>query len=260
MNRKECRLTRQEIDQSELNGRLSNQALAHVAGCSACRDFRSERTQLRELVGSLEPVTAPANFEMRLRARITAEQQGNARQPFFAGFALSTPAMAGAALLLVSLASAVWFVEQRRNLSTPIAITTKVKETQSPGPNAVPAGPEDKLLAGSVPAGTVTPADNGGNQGSRSLISSNPKVNQTSVVRNTGSKSRDFGVGPAPSIRHSFDSAGQVSLAAPDKPLVLSIQDDHGATRRISLPPVSFGSQRLVDNRFPVTQTSARIW
>ena len=32
MNRKECRLTRQEIDQSELNGRLSNQALAHVAG------------------------------------------------------------------------------------------------------------------------------------------------------------------------------------------------------------------------------------
>ena len=121
MNRKECRLTRQEIDQSELNGRLSNQALAHVAGCSACRDFRSERTQLRELVGSLEPVTAPANFEMRLRARITAERQGSARQPFFAGFALSTPAMAGAALLLVSLASAVWFVEQRRNLSTPIA-------------------------------------------------------------------------------------------------------------------------------------------
>ena len=44
MNRKECRLTRQEIDQSELNGRLSNQALAHVAGCSSCRDFRSERT------------------------------------------------------------------------------------------------------------------------------------------------------------------------------------------------------------------------
>src|SRR5207237_8012436 len=97
------------------------------------------------------------------------DQQRNARPPVSAGLALSRPAMAGAALLLASLASAVWFVEQRRNLSTPIASTTKVKETQSPRPNAVPAGPEGKLLAGSVPAGTVTPADNGGNQGSRSL-------------------------------------------------------------------------------------------
>src|SRR5207237_9763456 len=92
-NRKDCRLTRQEIDQSELSAMLSDQALAHVAGCSSCRDFRNERTQLRELVGSLAPVTAPANFDMRLRARIAAERRGP-RQSFLAGFALSTPAMA----------------------------------------------------------------------------------------------------------------------------------------------------------------------
>ena len=259
MNSKECRLTRQEIDQSELSAMLNDQALAHVAGCSSCRDFRYERTQLRELVGSLAPVTAPANFDMRLRARIAAERRGGPRRSFLAGFALSTPAMAVIALLLVSLASAVWFVEHRRSLSTSIANSTKVKRTQSPGPNAVPAGPEDKLLVGSVPAGTVTSAESGGNHRERRLTGANRKVNQV-AVRSPGGNSRDFGVGPALPITRGFDSAGQVSLAAPDKPLVLSIRDDHGATRRISLPPVSFGSQRLVDNRIPVTQTSARIW
>jgi hypothetical protein len=42
--------------------------------------------------------------------------------------------------------------------------------------------------------------------------------------------------------------------------MVVSMQDDHGATRRISLPPVSFGAQRLVDNRIPVSSTNSRSW
>ena len=87
------RATRREIDESELNQRLTNQALSHLEVCSACRDFRAERASLRELVGSLEPVAAPGDFEMRLRARI-ANEQGPARQPFIFRFVTSTGARA----------------------------------------------------------------------------------------------------------------------------------------------------------------------
>src|ERR1041385_7286116 len=74
MNSSECRDVRQEIDQSELGLRLSESSESHVIGCARCAAFRAERTRLRELVGSLRPVTAPADFDMRLRARIAREQ------------------------------------------------------------------------------------------------------------------------------------------------------------------------------------------
>jgi len=70
----ECRVTRQQIDELELGERPSERATAHLSLCAGCRDFRSERNELRQLVGSLESVVAPADFEMRLRARIAREQ------------------------------------------------------------------------------------------------------------------------------------------------------------------------------------------
>jgi hypothetical protein len=42
--------------------------------------------------------------------------------------------------------------------------------------------------------------------------------------------------------------------------LVVSLEDVSGTKRRISLPPVSFGSQRLVDNRLPVSSKNSRSW
>ena len=67
----ECRFTRQQIDELELGERPSERATAHLSLCAACRDFRAERNELRQLVGSLEPVVAPADFEMRLRGEIS---------------------------------------------------------------------------------------------------------------------------------------------------------------------------------------------
>jgi hypothetical protein len=64
----------------------------------------------------------------------------------------------------------------------------------------------------------------------------------------------------AESIRQGEQRAGEVSLRAPDKPLVVSLEDEKGGKRKISLPPVSFGSQRLVDNRMPVSSNNSRSW
>src|SRR5207302_3289625 len=115
MKRRECRHVRREIDVSELNLRLSDQAQADVASCPSCREFRDERTRLRQLVGSLEPVTAPADFDVRLRARIAAERQRPARASLWPHFLLSTPAMAAAAVIVMLAASIVWFSQRIRN-------------------------------------------------------------------------------------------------------------------------------------------------
>jgi hypothetical protein len=69
----------------------------------------------------------------------------------------------------------------------------------------------------------------------------------------------EFNTTAAQSIPQTRDRAGEVSLTAPSKPMVVSMQDANGATHKILLPPISFGSQRL-DNRTPVSMTNRRDW
>src|SRR5437764_9286962 len=107
MNTNECRCVRREIDQSELGQRLSESSESHVIGCASCAAFRAERTRLRELVGSLQPVTAPADFDMRLRARIAREQDQPAQPSIFRLF-MSTPAIAVAGLIVMVVGGLVW--------------------------------------------------------------------------------------------------------------------------------------------------------
>src|SRR5258708_25809082 len=115
----ECRATRREIDEG--GEHLTAQALRHVASCARCRAFQNQRTRLRDLLTSLEPVTAPADFDFRLRARMAAQTERLGPRSFFNGFALGTPAMAGAAAVVIVALSAVWFVPLNQN-PTPLGV------------------------------------------------------------------------------------------------------------------------------------------
>jgi hypothetical protein len=252
MNGKECRATRREIDESELNQALSDQARLHVASCSSCRDFRAERIALRELVGSLEPVAAPGDFDLRLRARLANERQTGARQPFLFRFVIGAPAIAVAALVVVLALSLAWFTN--RNTSQPPAIASRpVSAISSPSEG------NEKVRAPEQTAAAVTPV----------VEEVRPAVHQnrtavafrgSSIASGPGISANDYGASPAESIKQIEQRAGEVSLSAPLRPMVVSMQDDRGETRRISLPPVSFGAQRLVDNRIPVSATNSRSW
>src|SRR4051812_3731307 len=105
MDTKECRTARLEIDSSDLGQRLSERLESHIAVCSGCAEFRLDRAELRDLVGSLKPVAAPADFEMRLRARIAREKDTRARSPFIFRFAMTTPGIAVAAGLVLMVAA-----------------------------------------------------------------------------------------------------------------------------------------------------------
>jgi hypothetical protein len=251
MNGKECRATRQEIDESELNQRLSDQALSHLAVCAACGDFRADRASLRELIGSLEPVAAPGDFEMRLRARI-ANDQGRSRQPFIFRFVTSTPALVTAALVVMLATSFVWLAQRNRNQAPTLAAAppaTLLKETP-------PTTLQPTLASTGTPANLAS-SDSRPGQQNRDGSASRERNNKSAL---TGATSTDYVVSPAKSFKQLEQKAGEVSLSAPLRPMVVSMQDDRGATRKISLPPVSFGAQRLVDNRIPVSSTNSRSW
>ncbi len=251
MNGKECRATRREIDESELNQQLSNQARAHVALCESCRNFHGERTSLRELVGSLEPVTAPGDFDLRLRARLAREPRGQSRQPFIFRFVIGTPAITVAALVVVMALSLVWLARRNTGQAPEIA---RVPITEVPVVPQQPALTMNQGDTGQTPVLTVQRNDGTKAGTVNASRGNNGKIAAADVAV-------DYGVSKAESIKAIEQRAGAVSLSAPLKPMIVSMQDDRGATRRISLPPVSFGAQRMVDNRAPVSfSPNSRSW
>ena len=261
INPKACRLARREIDESELNLRLSDQIQAHVASCPSCRDFRDERIRLRQLVGSLEPVTAPADFDVRLRARIAAERQRPARASLFPHFLMSTPAMAAAAVIVMLAASIVWFSQRNGNQSPTVAQRGAASERQRNGEASTASKETNPNPASdaSFPK-TAQPQEQAATlNGSDATRDMNRKPNPGLVAKGR-TLSREFAVEPAEVIKQVPDSPGEISLSAPNKPLVVSVEDNRGATHRILLPPVSFGAQRLVDNRIPVSASNSRSW
>lgn len=256
MNSKTCREVRREIDESDLRLRLSGEIVTHVASCAPCHQFQQERSRLRELVGSLEPVTAPPDFDMRLRARIAAERQRPARGSIFSQFLVSTPAMAGAAaLVLVLAASLVWFSQRSQRQAT----TTTAQSANQPIKSSEAAPPVKSESPAPILA-DYPENSSAGEKGERAIAPrvANPRSGDNLIARRS-SATAEFNARTAITISKTPDAPGEVSLSAPDKPLVVSVEDDSGMRRNISLPPVSFGSQRLVDNRVPVS-TNGRVW
>lgn len=238
---KECRLVRRQIDELELDQRPNDRATAHLSLCAGCRDFRAARTELRQLAGSLESVVAPADFEVRLRARI-AREQPTSHEPLFARL-IRTPALAAAALFVVVGGALVWVAQRDIQPSAPVAAV----QHASPPAKASDANPPTSVAGETADANT--PIDQ--------VAENVPGVPTRRNRPGSRHRAQDYSVRPAPSIRQG----DQAYVNAPSKPVVFALEDERGTKRKISLPPVSFGSQSLVDNRVPVSYTgNSRIW
>lgn len=240
---KECRLARREIDELELGQRAGQSLALHLSACAGCKEFRDERNALRQLVGSLEPVTAPADFEMRLRARI-ARESSHLPEPLFARL-FRTPALAAIALFVVVGGAVVW-VAQRNDQPTAPAVThqqpSQAESTVTPGSTSGPTTPV-----------ATTGNDEVGTSGSVHLAANPPGKR----IRPLRDRSEDYNVRGADPLRQN----DQAFVDAPSKPVVFALEDERGTKRKIALPPVSFGAQNLVDNRVPVSYSpNSRVW
>jgi len=178
---------------------------------------------------------------MRLRARLAREQLPS-REPFFARL-IRTPALAAAALFVMVGGTLVWVAQKDIEPSTPLVTV------QQPSPVAKAS---DSAITTSAPTDTAE-ADTSPDEGAQTVSSGTIRKNRPgSRVR-----SQDYSVLPA----RTLSQGDQAYVNAPSKPVVFALEDERGTKRKISLPPVSFGSQSLVDNRVPVSYTgNSRIW
>ena len=252
MSTNDCRHVRREIDQSELGQRLSEGSESHINECASCAAFRIERNRLRELVGGLQPVTAPADFDMRLRARIARERDQRSTQASFFRVFMSTPAISVAAIIVMIVGGLVWMKQRAVQLPIPVAVNQPSQllpaTTATVDEKATDSAPKAVELA-SNPA-----TDNSELASAPRRSASRPPSSANSV------QSADFGVARAESYQLSPDRAGEVSLAAPTKPMVVTVYDEKGGSKKIQLPPISFGAQRLMEKGTPVSLNNTRDW
>lgn len=253
MSGKVCREMRREIDQSELRQTLSAEAEAHLNECTACAAFRDERFRLRELIGALEPVVAPADFDVRLRARI-ARQRDTHQQPFIFRLVMSTPAIVVTAVLVVVVGTIVFMNQRNRTANPAVALTTEDKaKVPSITVPEVAVKHDVSPVNGTEEPSVFPEAPRRLSPTARSNTRSGPATNSIPEVS-------DSAIRAAQSFQLAPDRAGEVSLTAPVKPMIVTMYDERGGSRKIQLPPISFGSQRLTDNRTPVSMTNTRDW
>jgi len=205
-------------------------ATEHLRECAECREFHVQQTKLRKIVGSLGTVEAPADFDFRLRARL-AKDAGSA--PIY--WRLVRSGLVAAAFAVVVLLGVVAVKDAMRLGENPGEVARKpevhqpVKTDQAP-----PVVPEDKKTDDVV--ADVTPAPIRKIRPAQAEYKKRPL--SSIAISSTGASVLN-GTKPAGlSTAFPIDSSVQ--------PFTVSLEDGRGNAKTISVPTVSFGSQRIV--------------
>jgi hypothetical protein len=247
MRKNNCGVVRQELDELMLDEACSSSAAAHLRECGECREFQQQQNRLRQIVGSLGTVAAPADFDFRLRARLANDSSSVAYLPLMRrGFALAT--------VLVVFATGAFLV---RNVWDRPA-TEGVASTGNQ-PAAIPEPPKQ-----------VEPSkasqDSTGQQVVASHQEKRPQPIKNDRPSSTISKT------PRRLVAEDFSSKGAQVISGQEAvsgfeviPLDTSLQsfkvsldDGRGNARTISVPTISFGSERMLQTGNPFAPK--RVW
>ena len=266
-----CKAYRNEIEDSDLGGRLSPPAQKHLEHCPACLAFKSERAALRGLVGSLGKVSAPADFDFRLRARIHTERNSEGRSVFRR---LLTPAAstALASCFVLALMASI-LLRQPADAPQKAGVESAPQES-SAAPQASTSGEdvsvsEERRVIQTEGKQVVTVSDNA----PRATQKEPEKVAANTTKRARRDRENDFAVRNAKVVTREDFSEGEVahlttpvpvSVPAMNQTLKVVLRDERGASRVVSMRSVSFGSQPFVGglkNSFvPANASREVVW
>jgi len=257
----DCKAHRAELEDGA--GGISHQSAGlreHLETCVPCDQFKREGASLRRLVGGLEKVTAPPDFEFRLRARMAAAESARRNHPFRLRFVPGVASVALAACFLVLSAT----VYLRRDSSTNQPLAPQSASTVTPSALPVPA------TAGHSPAGSDARKGEAGQQvieiaaSPRPITKGRPGSNllaglvgkNVEDVKRGAGRAATFESRPAPVIdisspatreqTSSRTSTPAVAVRTSAVPLQVVMRDEHGAARLVSMRSVSFGAQEIV--------------
>jgi hypothetical protein len=269
MNCQKCKI---EIEERDLRReQLSDAATAHVSACASCRVFGEERLALRRLVGGLEKVSAPADFDFRMRARMAAE--ASAASATRAGWFNFSPAALSwplAACFAVVISAAFYFQQQQptgvtptpdEQASNPIVVeTTKTQASISEAPSqSVPAksveigeGGDAPALKNSLAARRRGLPVRAGGQTTVDAAQIRKQVEESSPASLMGAPVRYAGNDMAKGERALIP----VQVSAQEQPLKVLLPDTGGGARTISVESVSFGSRDVIGRPATISKAS----
>jgi hypothetical protein len=278
MNCQKCKI---EIEERDLRReRLSSAAEAHLSACASCRIFGEERLALKRLVGSLEKVSAPADFDFRMRARMAAENRVSATRARWFNFspaALSWP-LAGCLALVVS--AALYF--QRQQPDALIVPTTQVEQASTLLTSPTPQTPQTSVAETTSQTGQSQIVETQPTTGALSLKNS-ITVRDSLASRRRVVPERAGGrtIVEAAQIRERVEEANSASLmgshvrfaavngalksesvlipvqvSAQERPLKVFVRDTGGEARTISVESVSFGSRDVIGRPASISKAS----
>jgi hypothetical protein len=248
MRKNICEEIRRELDELMLDETCSTAAVEHLHGCGACREFQEKQTKLRQIVGSLGTVSAPADFDFRLRARLANESSSTSHFNFVPSFTLAPVLLRGlaAAALLFVFATGAYLVRNALNQSP--ASDQMAKEASAPAVRETPK-PEEMV----TPNKQEVPRK----EDVAVIPNERPQKNRTErprqvAIRNTrhlatldSASTRAEVINGAKPLASTYAFPIDASSVQYFK---LSVDDGRGNAKTISVPTISFGSQRLMQN------------
>jgi hypothetical protein len=267
MRTNNCKTIRLEIEEAGLEEQLVKPTLSHLRDCEECRSFHDSRLKLRQIVASLETIEAPADFDFRLRARLAREDSRASRRFAMGGFSFGLRSLVLPTLLLLMGAGFVWRILRPDANNSALVVVEKPKidiadsrlpneasRVDNPGPMAT--------LRASKRGYTLRPRKSAGK-----AVNASGRTMAANLRHNGRMVTREFSVLPALVIKRqdsvaSVDPLSVFPISASSQSLKVSLDDGSGVLRTISLPTVSFGPQRVLNqDGFLVVKASARgVW
>jgi hypothetical protein len=237
MRKNYCETIRRELDELMLDEACSSSVLEHLRDCADCRDFHQKQTKLRRMVGGIGTVAAPADFDFRLRARLANESNSATFHLQSTYWPFVRRGLAVAAVLLV-FATGVVLVRNIINRDEAVAIGPRINVDAPPAP--IPA-----------PTAEVKPQQlTAGNPGSSPQRIKNERPLQTNLKPRHPMAAIDFSSQRAEVI-NGLEAVGSTTVFPLDtslQPFKILLDDGRGNARTISVPAISFGSQRVLRN------------
>lgn len=244
MKETKCEAVRRELEELMLGDECSNVATEHVRQCGECQEFQQQQTKLRQIVGSLGTVEAPPDFDFRLRARLANEFSSAGFHLRSLQWSFASKGLATAAMVLLFIGGVVYVRTIVNQPAQNEAVVQRQQEPVQPTPKPV----EENLVGDSAP----TVVSNDGPSRPRSERRATSKARPPLVAA-------DFASERAPVISGSQQRQSPIfPIDASLQSLKVSLDDGDGNARTISVPTITFGSQRVLPKEAKFTQKG--VW
>ena len=239
MKDNQCELIRRELEELMLNEDFSATAAEHLRACADCREFEQQQRKLRQIVGSLGTVNAPADFDFRLRARLVADSQ----RPTFRYWSFAMKSLATAAVIAVFSIGAFVVWQRAHQQQEPAVVVVPPREEPAPRPQARPG--ESPQTAALVVVENKRPRKV---ERQRPALQATVRPKRSLVAVDFSSERADV----ERRARLAVRTLAAFPIEASSQSVRVSLDDGRGNARIISFPGVSFGSQRVpaIGNQF----------